>query len=315
MSVSFLIQGVLPTFLGGRNDKIGTVTALWQCARVYKEVHSYYVLLSFILVYVTLQTFAIPGPIILSILSGALYPFLEANVLVALCATCGASLCFCLSSLLGRSLVQRFFPKMIANFKDKVRVLWIYPITPFDLDLSLYDSRESIKPLYDPSHDGSIWSLSIITRFSIVYICIHDRFGRTGLICSTIFYSCDWHPCFRIGLSTWRHPLSIFHFRISSSRHSLGSSPRMSSIFRRARPWARQRCVLPMPPTIPMMDVAIRITRWILLSCLDYNSLRCYRHSSRANCKHTMLDHQQQQRQLRRKKRNNGMKQRQQQQW
>jgi hypothetical protein len=123
MSVSFLIQGVLPTFLGGRNDKIGTVTALWQCARVYKEVHSYYVLLSFILVYVTLQTFAIPGPIILSILSGALYPFLEANVLVALCATCGASLCFCLSSLLGRSLVQRFFPKMIANFKDKVRVL------------------------------------------------------------------------------------------------------------------------------------------------------------------------------------------------
>ncbi|OQR80926.1 SNARE associated Golgi protein [Thraustotheca clavata] len=120
MSLSFLIKGVLPTWLGGRDDKLGTVKALWECASLYQELHANFVLTSFIVVYVTLQTFAIPGPIILSILSGALYPFLFAQILVAACATTGASLCFLLSHFLGRSLVQRSIPTMIANFKEKI---------------------------------------------------------------------------------------------------------------------------------------------------------------------------------------------------
>ncbi|EQC25827.1 hypothetical protein SDRG_16277 [Saprolegnia diclina VS20] len=120
MSLTFLIQGVLPTWLGGRDDKLGTVQALWACASLYQEAHANFVLASFVVVYVTLQTFAIPGPIILSILSGALYPFGFAQLLVAFCATTGASLCFLLSHFLGRSLVQRAFPAMIANFKDKI---------------------------------------------------------------------------------------------------------------------------------------------------------------------------------------------------
>ncbi|CAK4068806.1 unnamed protein product [Aphanomyces euteiches] len=120
MSLSFMIQGVLPKFLGGRDDKLGTVTALWKCASLYQEQHSSFVLSCFVLVYVSLQTFAIPGPLVLSILSGALYPFWLANLLVAACATTGASLCYLLSYFLGHSLANRLLPDMLANFRAKI---------------------------------------------------------------------------------------------------------------------------------------------------------------------------------------------------
>jgi len=123
ISLPFMINGVLPKWLGGRDDKIATVKAMWQCASLYKEFHSTFVLSSFCLVYIALQMFAIPGPIILSILSGALYPFVQAQILVAFCATTGASLCFMLSYFLGRSLVNKLLPGMIKTFKEKVNYL------------------------------------------------------------------------------------------------------------------------------------------------------------------------------------------------
>lgn len=120
ISVAYVINGVLPTWMNGRNDKMGTVQGLWQCAGKYKEHHPGFVLSSFCIVYIALQAFAIPGPIVLSILSGAMYPFLEAQLLVAFCATTGASLCFFMSYCLGRGLFNRLFAGMITRFKDKV---------------------------------------------------------------------------------------------------------------------------------------------------------------------------------------------------
>lgn len=120
ISLSYVVNGVLPTWLNGRNDKMGTVQGLWQCASKYKEHHADFVLASFCIVYIALQAFAIPGPIVLSILSGAIYPFWEAQLLVAFCATTGASLCFLMSYCLGRGLFNRLFASMIGRFKDKV---------------------------------------------------------------------------------------------------------------------------------------------------------------------------------------------------
>jgi hypothetical protein len=122
ISLKYMISGVLPTWLNGRNDKMGTVKGLWACASQYKEQHPGYVLASFCIVYISLQTFAIPGPIVLSILSGAIYPFWQAQALVAFCATTGASLCFMLSYFLGRGVFNRLFSRMITTFKDKVRL-------------------------------------------------------------------------------------------------------------------------------------------------------------------------------------------------
>ncbi|KAK9695074.1 SNARE associated Golgi protein [Popillia japonica] len=77
----------------------------------YKKDHYYSVLSGVFLSYVFLQTFAIPGSLFLSILSGFLFNFYTALVLVCTCSALGASLCFLLSQLLGRRLIWIYFPE------------------------------------------------------------------------------------------------------------------------------------------------------------------------------------------------------------
>ncbi|XP_045459692.1 transmembrane protein 41 homolog [Melitaea cinxia] len=86
----------------------------------YKDKYFYEVLLGVFLVYIFLQTFAIPGSIFLSILSGFLFPFHLALILVCCCSAIGASLCFFLSNLLGKKLVRRFFPERAAQWSKAV---------------------------------------------------------------------------------------------------------------------------------------------------------------------------------------------------
>lgn len=71
-------------------------------------VHNYFPYIQYIY---SLQTFAIPGSIFLSILSGFLFPFSIALLLVCTCSAIGATLCYLLSSLLGRRLLYRYFPE------------------------------------------------------------------------------------------------------------------------------------------------------------------------------------------------------------
>ncbi|CAG9858371.1 unnamed protein product [Phyllotreta striolata] len=76
----------------------------------YKTEHYYQVMAGVFITYIFLQTFAIPGSLFLSIMSGFLFPFFTALALVCTCSMVGASLCFMLSQLLGRKLVLRYFP-------------------------------------------------------------------------------------------------------------------------------------------------------------------------------------------------------------
>ncbi|KAJ0179475.1 hypothetical protein K1T71_005187 [Dendrolimus kikuchii] len=82
----------------------------------YKDRYFYEVMFGVFLVYIFLQTFAIPGSIFLSILSGFLFPFYLALLLVCCCSAIGASLCFFLSNLLGKKLVRKFFPERAAQW-------------------------------------------------------------------------------------------------------------------------------------------------------------------------------------------------------
>lgn len=68
----------------------------------------------------SLQTFAIPGSISLSVLSGFLYPFPFALVLVCFCSATGASLCYLLSSLLGKRLVEKYCQERAAKWSTTV---------------------------------------------------------------------------------------------------------------------------------------------------------------------------------------------------
>ncbi|XP_003401946.1 transmembrane protein 41B [Bombus terrestris] len=77
----------------------------------YKDLYYFQVLAGLFITYVFLQTFAIPGSIFLSILSGFLFPFPLALLLVCSCSAIGASLCYFLSSLLGRRLLFKYFPE------------------------------------------------------------------------------------------------------------------------------------------------------------------------------------------------------------
>ncbi|XP_056646281.1 transmembrane protein 41B [Diorhabda sublineata] len=86
----------------------------------YKIDNYYQVMAGVFITYIFLQTFAIPGSLFLSILSGFLFPFFTALALVCTCSMLGASLCFLLSQLLGRKLVLRYFPERARNWAVQV---------------------------------------------------------------------------------------------------------------------------------------------------------------------------------------------------
>ncbi|XKL60014.1 hypothetical protein PGB90_001030 [Kerria lacca] len=87
----------------------------------YKGQFYFEVLSTFLFTYIFLQTFAIPGSILLSILSGFLYPFPLALSIVCFCSATGASLCYLLSYKFGRRLIYKYFPNRIALYAKKVR--------------------------------------------------------------------------------------------------------------------------------------------------------------------------------------------------
>jgi len=92
----------------------------------YKIINRYfkdntaYVYVLFCYLYVLLQSFAIPGPIFLSVLSGALFGGVQGFLMVCLCATFGASSCYMLSYILARGLVIKYFPGHLIRFNEKI---------------------------------------------------------------------------------------------------------------------------------------------------------------------------------------------------
>lgn len=68
----------------------------------------------------SLQAFAIPGSLFLSILSGFLFKFHIALTLVCMCSAIGASLCYLLSQLVGRRLVKHYFPDRARQWSEQV---------------------------------------------------------------------------------------------------------------------------------------------------------------------------------------------------
>ncbi|UYV67312.1 TMEM41B [Cordylochernes scorpioides] len=105
----------------------------------YTGDHFYTVFSGFVVIYIFLQTFAIPGSIFLSILSGYLFPQALALFLVCLCSATGASCCYLISQMVGRPLVNRFWPEKAASWSaeaDKHRenflsYMLFLRVTPF----------------------------------------------------------------------------------------------------------------------------------------------------------------------------------------
>ncbi|XP_054152961.1 transmembrane protein 41B-like [Oppia nitens] len=86
----------------------------------YKDKYFLVVLSGFLITYVFLQSFAIPGSIFLSILSGFLFSFPLALFCVCLSSAVGASLCYLLSYLVGRRVVLKFWPNKVKEWAQTV---------------------------------------------------------------------------------------------------------------------------------------------------------------------------------------------------
>ena len=71
--------------------------------------------------YVFMQTFAVPGTLMLSLLAGALYGAQRAWLLVAAVSTVGSCSCYCLSWLLGRQLVRAAWPAKLDRYAAEVQ--------------------------------------------------------------------------------------------------------------------------------------------------------------------------------------------------
>ena len=87
----------------------------------YSGTNYYEVMAAFWWLYIFMQTFAIPGPIFLSILSGTLFGSYVGFALVWFCATSGATACYCMSWVLGKPLVVRWVPGRIVWFSKKIK--------------------------------------------------------------------------------------------------------------------------------------------------------------------------------------------------
>jgi len=86
----------------------------------YKDRYFLVVLFGFIVTYIFLQSFAIPGSIFLSVLSGFLFPFPLAIFSVCLCSAIGASICYLLSMLLGRPFILKYWPARAAQWSSQI---------------------------------------------------------------------------------------------------------------------------------------------------------------------------------------------------
>ncbi|KAG8001565.1 Transmembrane protein 41B [Nibea albiflora] len=102
---------------------LGTVLSKYKDTYYTQVLVAYfatYVLVVYLNTFASLQTFAIPGSIFLSILSGYLYPFPLALFLVCLCSGLGASFCYMLSYLVGRPMVYKYLSERAQKWSQQV---------------------------------------------------------------------------------------------------------------------------------------------------------------------------------------------------
>lgn len=86
----------------------------------YTSDYTVQVLIGYCTVYIFMQTFMIPGTVLMSLLAGSLFGVFKGVALVVFTATAGASSCYFLSKLIGRPLVFSLWPDKLTFFQNEV---------------------------------------------------------------------------------------------------------------------------------------------------------------------------------------------------
>lgn len=155
-----------------------------QLLQIYKTKNYYRLLSSFILIYLFLQAFSLPGSMYLSILAGAMYGVKIGLPLVSFCVGTGALLCYKLSSNFGSTIFQ-YSPSLrnrLEVWKNKVET----KTNRFDLMSYLVVIRISPLPphwvvnLLAPHVGIELWIFWVSTCFGIMPVTlIHTQLGTT----------------------------------------------------------------------------------------------------------------------------------------
>jgi uncharacterized membrane protein YdjX (TVP38/TMEM64 family) len=95
---------------------IDDVRALAGLAQKYYQSNPTYVTVMFVYLYIFLQTFGVPGPAILGVIAGALFGPVKGFFVANTCASIGAVTCYYISSIIGKTIVLRFFPGLLKKF-------------------------------------------------------------------------------------------------------------------------------------------------------------------------------------------------------
>ncbi|GAA5986489.1 hypothetical protein JCM11641_005216 [Rhodosporidiobolus odoratus] len=107
-----LLKGLLPPIDEEHRGKVKLpksfeeLKGLNEVLQVYRERNYWRVMGCYVVVYLFLQAFSVPGSMYLSILGGALFGGLVSLVVVCTCVATGASICYYLSRFLGPAVLQ-----------------------------------------------------------------------------------------------------------------------------------------------------------------------------------------------------------------
>ncbi len=86
----------------------------------YMRDHYWSVVSTLCTIYVFLQAFAIPGPVVIAILMAALFGPLVGGVMSMTCSLLGSSICYFLFALVGRPILMRFFARGLNDLRLKL---------------------------------------------------------------------------------------------------------------------------------------------------------------------------------------------------
>ncbi|CAG8692534.1 8971_t:CDS:2 [Funneliformis caledonium] len=100
---------------------IEDLQALNKILAEYMDLYYYSVMTVYVVVYVFLQTFSIPGSMWLSVLGGALFSLPTALFLICFCSSAGATNCYLLSRKFGRTFVKEKFSEKLDQWAEKLQ--------------------------------------------------------------------------------------------------------------------------------------------------------------------------------------------------
>ncbi|GAA5892647.1 hypothetical protein JCM8208_005875 [Rhodotorula glutinis] len=205
-----VLKGLLPPIDPEHQDKVklpksfDDLKSLNEVLQVYSERNYWRVMGSYVVVYLFLQTFSVPGSMYLSILGGALWGVLIALPLVCFCVATGALLCYLMSAALGpavlrnsevwRECVEAWTDRVAKHNSNLVSYLIVLRIAP----LPPHWMVNVVAP-----HLGiSVWKFWLSTFLGIAGVSyIHTTIGTTldQMTSSSDFHLVSWQNGLGLG--------------------------------------------------------------------------------------------------------------------